>query len=378
MRPKTMSSVVRSIYKHDIRLRPSYSTYTLSHRWDNVVIPGILSNKPIIVKNDEIIPDIETKVVDVECTQSIIVETPLVITEYVIEEKLDGAQYAIHGDKIVMVGYNHGSCYFYVNGKKVTSRSVGTTLREIRESLRISCCDKYFAVTYRDNYLRPKEYHSTTILLNYEGNIIWLGEKRHTNNIDYADIHFSDKYGLLIAYYGELLWLRFDNSHNQDLITEIYTIETNKSIRCIPESGVRWTSNGNIVLAQEYYVRIYKLGDNLTQIGNIPYELLFTHYNIPGMLIMSKLNINSEDEIYYCCGDTVYHRKLDGTLISKYSANGSEDYTMYNNNGLYWNWCYTKDHTVTLFSIASDKISKWNEYLKEEARKEEQDGCIIS
>ena len=66
---------------------------------------------------------------EVESIQKIAGEIhyPYVLAAYTVEEKLQGARYMIHNDKIVMVGYNLESFYFYVNGKKVASRSPGKT-----------------------------------------------------------------------------------------------------------------------------------------------------------------------------------------------------------------------------------------------------------
>ena len=310
---------------------------------------------------------------------------PDIIGQYTIEESLNYASYKVHNTKIVMVGYNKEAFYFYVNGKKVLSRSPGTCLYGEYEFLRIACCDKYFAVTYWDCI--DRQIRSTTLLLDYSGNLIWLNEEYPSSNIEYADIDIKDKYGLIVAYYGKLMWYRFDGT------IKICNIETDKCNRAKSNSCVRWTSSGNIVLAQDDYIRIYKLTETvesatpqnnfITQIGTIPYKSLYEKYdNNGGTFILSKLNIDFDDDtIYYCCGAIVYRRKLYGPIISSHVAMGSTFYALHTNNGLFWTWCEIKLQVVKLLSITSDNISKWTEYINEEERKQriaELDDCNIS
>ena len=111
-------------------------------------------------------------------------------------------------------------------------------------------------------------------------------------------------------------------------------------------------------MSQDRYVRIYRLnGDSLIEIGSIDYESLYPDYDNSGIRIISKLNINSNDDIYYCCGENVYYSKLDGTLMSHHIAYGSKSFKMCVKNGIYWTWCSINDYTVKLFSISSDDIS---------------------
>ena len=72
---------------------------------------------------------------------------PDVVGQYTIGESLEYATYKVHSRQVVMVGYDKESFYFYVNGKKVFSRSPATHWYGVYEFLRITCCDKYFAVT---------------------------------------------------------------------------------------------------------------------------------------------------------------------------------------------------------------------------------------
>ena len=66
-------------------------------------------------------------------------------------------------------------------------------------------------------------FHSVTLLYDYEGNVIWLGEKIHSSNIEYADIDISDEHGLIISYYGELVWV-----HPVNFTTMSHAIKINK------------------------------------------------------------------------------------------------------------------------------------------------------
>ena len=117
---------------------------------------------------------------------------------------------------------------------------------------------------------------------------------------------------------------------------------------------------------------------------------MYEKYDSLGTHVLSKLSIDNEDEIYYCCRTKVYHRKLYGPIISSHVAIGSTYYKAHANNGLFWQikcrsvepaWCDRTTNVVTLLSIASNDISKWTEYVNEEERKrqaDEPDDCVIA
>lgn len=86
-------------------------------------------------------------------------------------------------------------------------------------------------------------FHSIILLLDYSGNLIWSNEEYPGSNIAYTDIDIKDKchrhpqhYGLIVAYYGKLIWYRFDESAGDNIKT--YNIETNKSNRAGSDSCV--------------------------------------------------------------------------------------------------------------------------------------------
>lgn len=309
------------------------------------------------------------------------------LAEYSIEQSIGNACYAIHGDKFVVVGFDNEQFYFYVNGKKVASRSPGSQWFCAFNSLRVTCCDKYFAVTYWDNKVNDL-FHLISLLFDYDGNIIWSYEQLRDNNTEYGDVCLSDTFGLIVAYYGKLIWVNLDGTSNT------YDIPTGKDISF--DSGVCWSSTGNVVLYQGDCITIYKLSNLATEIGYIPYTLLKQKFAdisedkpVPGegIYVFNKLTIDSDDTIYYSCGSVIYHRKLDGTFISSHLAKRSDCCRSYANNGLFHTWCECKHGSVKLFSIATSKMSQWIDYVIEKSKKlqkeklekleKQDDDCVI-